>query len=249
MRELEVASGVGRETIRFYIREGLLPEPARTSRNSATYNDTHVMRLRAIKRLQEERFLPLAVIRTLLDADESAPWLAHTRFPMLDALIAPRLSPPGGRRALVEIMHGQGLDPALADGHVATGMINPDSAGTVSAADAAILDTLKQLWDLGMTRDQGFLPQDMRIFVDLVDWLVRQEMKMFFGHMADTIGETQAVDVVTKAVPLINDLLAQLHNRAVLKQLGDRRTIANDNPAAATKPQESPTRKHECDQS
>ncbi|MBB6228237.1 MerR family transcriptional regulator [Polymorphobacter multimanifer] len=244
MRELEAASGIGRETIRFYIREGLLPEPARTSRNSATYSDVHVTRLHTIKRLQEERFLPLAVIRTLLDADDSASWLAHTRFPMLDALIAPLLSPPGGRRSLAEIMRSQGLDPALADAHVATGMIKPDAAGTVSAGDAAILAILKQMWELGLTRDQGFLPKDMRIFVDLVDWLVRQEMKLFFGNMADRIGEAQAVQLVTKTVPLLNDLLAHLHNRAVLQQLGDRRTIANDNPAAA-----AARRQPECDQS
>lgn len=37
MRELEARSGVGRETIRCYIREGLLPEPARAARNSASY--------------------------------------------------------------------------------------------------------------------------------------------------------------------------------------------------------------------
>jgi DNA-binding transcriptional MerR regulator len=243
MRELEAASGIGRETIRFYIREGLLPEPARTSRNSATYEDKHVSRLKAIKRLQEERFLPLAVIRTLLDANDSATWLAKTRFPTLDALLAPRLSPAGERRSIVEIMQGQGLDPALADGHVATGMIGIDADGKVSPGDAAILETLTQLWDLGLTRDSGFMPADMRIFVDLVDWLVRQEMKMFFGQIADELAETQAVEVVTQAVPLINQLLAQLHNRAVLKQLGERRTIANDNPA------ETPAQLLDIDQS
>ena len=54
MRELEKASGVGRETIRYYIREGLLPEPTRASRNSAFYSESHVARLRAIKRLQDD---------------------------------------------------------------------------------------------------------------------------------------------------------------------------------------------------
>ena len=29
MKELEDRSGIGRETIRYYIREGLLPEPER----------------------------------------------------------------------------------------------------------------------------------------------------------------------------------------------------------------------------
>jgi len=60
MRELEKASGVGRETIRYYIREGLLPEPSRASRNSAFYSDDHVARLKAIKRLQGKvRYQPI----------------------------------------------------------------------------------------------------------------------------------------------------------------------------------------------
>ena len=37
MKELERETGVGRETIRFYIREGLLPEPERPKRNVAAY--------------------------------------------------------------------------------------------------------------------------------------------------------------------------------------------------------------------
>ncbi|MFN7174973.1 MAG: MerR family transcriptional regulator, partial [Thermaurantiacus tibetensis] len=68
MRDLERASGIGRETIRFYIREGLLPEPVRTARNAALYGEEHLTRLLAIRRLREDRFLPLGVIRVLLDA-------------------------------------------------------------------------------------------------------------------------------------------------------------------------------------
>ena len=87
MRELESRSGVGRETIRFYLREGLLPEPARAARNSASYSEAHVERLALIKRLQEERFLPLAVIRGLIDGDATAPWLDAPAFPGLDATL------------------------------------------------------------------------------------------------------------------------------------------------------------------
>ena len=46
MRDLERASGVGRETIRYYIREGLLPEPERHARNAATYGPAHAERLK-----------------------------------------------------------------------------------------------------------------------------------------------------------------------------------------------------------
>ncbi len=42
MQDLERATGVGRETIRFYIREGLLPQPTRPSRNVAWYDESFV---------------------------------------------------------------------------------------------------------------------------------------------------------------------------------------------------------------
>lgn len=233
MRELEKVSGVGRETIRFYIREGLLPEPQRTSRNSAFYNDDHVARLKAIKRLQEERFLPLAVIRGLLDAEDSAHWLGPQAFPMLDTLLAARMGAGGAQQKLGALMQAQGFAPDYAQAHVDTGMIEVDSEGRVSPADAAILETLKALWDLGFNRERGFLPEDMRLFVELVDWLVAQEMKMFFGHLAGEVGEAQAADMASRGVALINDLLAQLHNRAVVKTLRARRMVANDNPDTA----------------
>ena len=102
MRELEQRTGVGRETIRFYIREGLLPEPDRASRNSASYSDDHVTRLRAIKRLQEERFLPLAVIRTLLDGDDGERWLAPQAFPQLDSVLTARFDHDAPRVAVAD---------------------------------------------------------------------------------------------------------------------------------------------------
>lgn len=229
MRDLERASGVGRETIRFYIRERLLPEPMRASRNSASYSDEHVTRLRAIKRLQEERFLPLSVIRSLLDAEDGARWLGPRAYPRLDALLAGKLNPDGARRPLAAIMREQGFPDDFADGHVESGMIDVDDQGSISAGDAAILATLKALWDLGFDRNHGFMPEDMQMFVELIDWLVAQEMKMFFGHMPGAFEEAQAAEMATQGVGLINDLLAQLHNRAVLKKLGERRMVANDN--------------------
>ena len=90
MRDLEKASGVSRETIRFYIREGLLPEPDRTHRNSATYSDDHLARLLTIRRLRDERFLPLSVIRSLFDGDQTG-WLEPEMLPEIDHLLrAPR---------------------------------------------------------------------------------------------------------------------------------------------------------------
>ena len=69
MGELAEASGVSAATIKHYLREGLLPEPVKTSRNMAYYPAEFVERIRLIKQLQEERYMPLRVIKDLLDED------------------------------------------------------------------------------------------------------------------------------------------------------------------------------------
>src|SRR5439155_24829314 len=69
MRELAAASGVSAGTIKHYLREGLLPEPVRTSRNMAYYPPEFVERIKLIKQLQEDRFMPLKVIKRMLDDD------------------------------------------------------------------------------------------------------------------------------------------------------------------------------------
>jgi DNA-binding transcriptional MerR regulator len=66
MRDLCQATGLERQTIHFYIQEGLLPEGKKTGRNMAYYGEDHLERLRLIKKLQEERFLPLRAIRAVL---------------------------------------------------------------------------------------------------------------------------------------------------------------------------------------
>jgi DNA-binding transcriptional MerR regulator len=64
--ELAKRSGTTKETIHFYLREGLLRKPKKTSRNMAYYDDTHLEQLRLIKRLRTESYLPLTVIKKVM---------------------------------------------------------------------------------------------------------------------------------------------------------------------------------------
>ena len=72
MSELAERTGVSPGTIRYYLREGLLgggEDVLRTSRNMAYYPPEYVERIALIRRLQEERFMPLRVIRGALAED------------------------------------------------------------------------------------------------------------------------------------------------------------------------------------
>lgn len=63
--ELAAAAGVSPRTVRYYVQRGLLPAPAFRGRDTA-YTGEHLLRLRAIKRLQES-FLPLDAIQAELE--------------------------------------------------------------------------------------------------------------------------------------------------------------------------------------
>jgi DNA-binding transcriptional MerR regulator len=67
--ELAERAGVSPGTVRHYLREGLLLAPVKTSRNMAWYPAENVERIALIRRLQEERFMPLRVIREVLEDD------------------------------------------------------------------------------------------------------------------------------------------------------------------------------------
>jgi len=89
MGELAEASGVPAPTIKHYLREGLLPEPVKTSRNMAYYPPEFVDRIRLIKQLQEERFMPLKAIKSVLDKDpERARALVELEDRILDRALA-----------------------------------------------------------------------------------------------------------------------------------------------------------------
>lgn len=229
MRELESKTGVGRETIRFYIREGLLPEPDRASRNSAFYSDDHVTRVRAIKRLQEERFLPLGVIKTLLDAEDGDRWLHAGAFPEIDSLLRVRLDGPGQRLSRTEVIAQTGCQPEQFDEAVALGTVTVDASGRMSQRDAAILSCHARLHDVGFTRERGFAGENMTFFAELIDWLVTQELRLFFDNTAGEVDELQALDMAENGISAINDMLGHLHTREILRRLEARRRIANDN--------------------
>ena len=96
------AAGVGVETVRYYQRRGLLPEPPRPPGEVRRYGDEDLRRLRFVRSAQAAGFT-LAEIAELIDLDASddrarARELALSRVSMLDRKIAELIT---AREALV----------------------------------------------------------------------------------------------------------------------------------------------------
>lgn len=111
MAELARRSGLSVATIKFYLREGLLPHGTRTGVNQAVYGTSHLERLRLIRALARVAGLPLHTIRTVLDALDEGPSVLDAMAITQDALVGEvEGSEPDteARRRLAEVVRARG---------------------------------------------------------------------------------------------------------------------------------------------
>src|SRR5262245_15694058 len=79
LAELSQRAGIPRSTIKFYLREGLLPAGAASARNQASYGSQHLERLALIRALREVAELPLdAVARVTAELDKDGDPIGET---------------------------------------------------------------------------------------------------------------------------------------------------------------------------
>lgn len=78
--DLSRESGIPIPTIKFYLREAVLPAGTLTGPNQATYGETHLRRLRLIRVLVGVGGLSLAAVRRVVDA------LGYDGLPLTDVL-------------------------------------------------------------------------------------------------------------------------------------------------------------------
>jgi len=75
--DLSRESDVPIPTVKFYLRQGLLPPGQRTARNQATYDERHLRRLHLVRTLAEVGGLSLESIRRVLNALTRPDWPLH----------------------------------------------------------------------------------------------------------------------------------------------------------------------------
>lgn len=89
--ELAAQTQVPVATLKYYLREGLLPSGTATSRTQATYNAAHVDRVRLIRALLESGGLSLTRVRQVLDTLDSPNVPRHELLGVAQESITPPL--------------------------------------------------------------------------------------------------------------------------------------------------------------
>jgi len=158
MSELAEASGVSAGTIKHYLREGLLggdDAVVRTSRNMAWYPPGYVERIKLIKALQEERFLPLRLIKELLSD-----------------------RPPRTPRSAVD------LPDNVLDRLAELGVLTPGADG-YDPDDVAVIDAIVRFRAGGYDEALGFTVYDTLRYREALAPLVARETAVLLERLGD----------------------------------------------------------------
>lgn len=78
--ELAAQSGVTVATIKYYLREGLLPPGSKVGERQADYGDHHVARLGLLRVLRDVGAVPVADLKDIVDAVQNETLSVHQMF-------------------------------------------------------------------------------------------------------------------------------------------------------------------------
>jgi DNA-binding transcriptional MerR regulator len=215
MGELSEASGVPAPTIKHYLREGLLPEPVKTSRNMAYYPPEFVDRIRLIKQLQEERFMPLRAIKTVLDED---PERARALVELEDRILDRALAGERTRTSPAEVRERYGVPKEVLDRLEEIEVLSPNSRG-YSPSDVKIIEAISRFRAGGYDEQIGFTVYDTLRYKSALEELVRQEVDVVMERLAGEFPPERVAEMLESGAQPLQELIAALHTKLMVAEL------------------------------
>jgi DNA-binding transcriptional MerR regulator len=223
MSELAEQSGVSAGTIKHYLREGLLGEGdeiVRTSRNMAYYPPDYVERIQLIKRLQEDRFMPLRVIKGMMGSE---PDRARALIELEDRIIERAVEAREGERmSVVEAQRRYDIPRNVLDRLAELGVLTPTSRG-YDADDVKIIEAISRFRAGGYDEQLGFTVFDTLRYRDALEPLVAEEVRTLLDRLAGEVDVERAVEIIAAGAEPLRDLIGAMHSKLLLAELSRQR--------------------------
>jgi DNA-binding transcriptional MerR regulator len=227
MSDLAERSGVSAGTIKHYLREGLLGSEAgvlRTSRNMAYYPEEFVGRIRLIKRLQEERFMPLRVIRDVMADDPER----AARVIELEDRILERAVEAGetGRVSRSAVRSTYDVPRNVLDRLEELDVLTPSTRG-YDADDVAIIEAISRFRAGGYEQAIGFTVYDTLRYREALAPLVQEEVRVLLDRLAGEVDVDRAVEIISLGAEPLRELIGAMHSKLLLAELRRQRRRAH----------------------
>jgi DNA-binding transcriptional MerR regulator len=223
MRDLAERSGVSAATIKYYLREGVLGSEAgviRTSRNMAWYPPEFVERIALVKRLQEERYWPLRLIRDVMSSSpEEVARVLETEDRILRRAVEASESARLSRRLARETYD---MPREVLDRLEEIGVLSPSARG-YDRDDVAIIEAISRFRAGGYEQSLGFTVYDTLRYRDAMAALVVDEVSTLVTRVATQVDEDRALEIIGSADAPLRDLIGAIHSKMLLAELDRRR--------------------------
>jgi DNA-binding transcriptional MerR regulator len=223
MRELAERSGVSAGTIKHYLREGVLggqDDVVRTSRNMAYYPEDFVSRIQLVKRLQEERFLPLRVIRELISRD---PARAERLIELEDRILERAVEAGDGQRLSRRKVRETYDVPANVLARLEEiGVLTPNSRG-YDPDDVSIIEAISRFRAGGFEQALGFTVYDTLRYRNALAPLVAEEVSVLISRLAGQVDVERALEIIESGAEPLRELIGALHSKMLLAELRRQR--------------------------
>jgi DNA-binding transcriptional MerR regulator len=223
MSELSERSGVSPGTIKHYLREGLLgagEDIRRTSRNMAYYPPQYVQRIELIKRLQEQRFMPLRVIKEVMEEDpERARALIELEDRILERALAADEQRLVSRR---EILERYEIPLNVLERLAEIGVLTPSGrgpAGGYGPDDVKIIEAIASFRAGGYEEELGFTVYDTLRYREALEPLVAEEVRALLGRLAGEVEIERAMEIVAAGTEPLRELIGAMHSKLLLAEL------------------------------
>jgi DNA-binding transcriptional MerR regulator len=224
MSELAERSGVSAGTIRYYLREGLLGEGediVRTSRNMAYYPLSYVQRIELIRRLQEERFMPLRVIKGALEQD---PERVHALIELEDRILERALTSAEQRTRVSAkaVREHYQIPRNVLDRLAEIGVLTPNRSG-YDQEDVKIIEAIASFRAGGYDEALGFTVYDTLRYREALEPLVQEEVLALLDRLAGEVEIERAMEIIAAGVEPLRELLGAMHSKLLLAELRRQR--------------------------
>ena len=221
MSELSQRTGVSAGTIRYYLREGLLGEGAdivRTSRNMAYYPLDYVERIKLIKRLQHQRFMPLRVIRDALEEDPGrVSALIELEHRILERVLASEET--SGRVPVREAAERYQVPRNVLERLAEIGVLTPTRAG-YDEDDVKIIEAIASFRAGGYEEALGFTVYETLRYREALEPLVVEEVSLLLERLAGGEVEIErALQMVEAGAEPLRALIGAMHSKLLLAEL------------------------------
>jgi DNA-binding transcriptional MerR regulator len=221
--ELMKRSGVTRATVHHYVREGLLPEPVKTSRNMALYAPDCVDRVLLIKSLQNNYRRSLAEVRELLSQAQG-----HEGLNRLKARVGAEFPADFGMDTeeapltLTAVVTRCGFPRDELEVFAKNGIIElRDEGGELFLRDhdVAVVDALARLREAGFSADVGFRPEDAKIYLDALQELLRKEVNIFLKRAKSGEDPEELVARAERGIKYVTPLLLAFRHKVIREMI------------------------------